>query len=164
MKRCPNCNNHVSNYALIEGKTRNISKRKYCLTCSPWNKHNTKKIHIIGTGAITRDLTCQACNKVYFYKRGGNGSHTKCPSCVVNGKRHAKKEKAVDYKGGKCQLCSYNKCMSSLIFHHLDPSQKDFNIGGAHCRSWETMKKELDKCILLCHNCHGEVHTGLVII
>lgn len=73
--------------------------------------------------------------------------------------RRKVKLKAIEYKGGKCQKCGYNKCPGSMTFHHLDPSQKEFGISnGGNSRSFEKIKPELDKCILLCHNCHGEVH------
>ena len=66
---------------------------------------------------------------------------------------------AIEYKGGKCVKCGYNKCNAALDFHHLDPTQKEFNLGShGHTRSWERMKVELDKCILLCANCHREIH------
>jgi len=73
------------------------------------------------------------------------------------------KQKAVEYKGGKCQCCGYNKYIGSLAFHHLDPKQKDFSIArrGAS-KAWETVKKELDKCILVCQNCHGEIHGNII--
>lgn len=74
--------------------------------------------------------------------------------------RSDKKIKSIEYKGGKCQICGYDKCKSSLAFHHLDPSQKDFNISKLN-RSFEKIKSELDKCILVCSNCHGEIHEGL---
>ena len=63
----------------------------------------------------------------------------------------------VSYKGGKCEKCGYNKCVRSLEFHHLDPNEKDFTISG---KSWsfERLKKEVDKCILVCSNCHNEIH------
>jgi len=68
------------------------------------------------------------------------------------------KERAVEYKGGKCEICGYNKCMRSLDFHHLDPHEKEFGIGSRGSRSWKRVKKEVDKCILVCSNCHGEIH------
>lgn len=71
------------------------------------------------------------------------------------------KEKLIEYKGGKCQVCGYNKCASALEFHHLDPSQKDFTISGG-TKSFENLKPEVDKCILVCANCHREIHAGLV--
>ena len=71
------------------------------------------------------------------------------------------KEKLIEYKGGKCQICGYNKCTSALEFHHLDPSQKGFTISGG-TKSFENLKPEVDKCILVCANCHREIHRGLV--
>ena len=61
---------------------------------------------------------------------------------------------------GVDNIGGYDKCIEALAFHHLDPMEKDFNIGG---KSWaiETLKKEADKCILVCHNCHTEIHQGL---
>lgn len=67
---------------------------------------------------------------------------------------------AIDYKGGKCEKCGYNKCIAALEFHHLDPATKNFGIGSAgYTRSWEAVKNELDKCILVCSNCHRELHS-----
>jgi DNA-binding CsgD family transcriptional regulator len=67
------------------------------------------------------------------------------------------KEKLVEYKGGECVECGYKKCIDALEFHHLDPKEKDFTISG---KSWslEKLKKEVDKCILVCSNCHKEIH------
>lgn len=64
------------------------------------------------------------------------------------------------YKGGKCAICGYNRCLLALEFHHLDPLEKDFSIS-SRMTSWKAIVKELDKCVLLCANCHREVHDGL---
>ena len=74
-----------------------------------------------------------------------------------------KKEKQlVEYKGGKCEHCGYDKCISALEFHHINPSEKDFGIGQyGSSKSFEKMKQEVDKCILLCCNCHRELHWKL---
>jgi len=71
--------------------------------------------------------------------------------------RKRTKLKLVEYKGGKCEMCGYDKFIQGLEFHHLDPNEKDFTISG---KSWsfEKLKKEVDKCILVCSNCHIEVH------
>jgi predicted HNH restriction endonuclease len=72
------------------------------------------------------------------------------------------RQMAIDYKGGKCEICGYNKCVQALDFHHLDKSQKSFGISAkGYTRSWKTVQAELDKCILLCANCHREVHIGI---
>jgi 5-methylcytosine-specific restriction endonuclease McrA len=81
-----------------------------------------------------------------------------CGSCRVTAWRQKRKLKAIEYKGGKCILCGFSKYNSALEFHHLDPSQKDFALVSKTI-SWERMKEELDKCVLLCSNCHHAVHS-----
>jgi hypothetical protein len=86
----------------------------------------------------------------------------RCGKCRNGDKRdkyRAVKQKAVEYLGGCCVRCQYNECNAALDFHHLDPSEKDFSFAGSH-KLWETVKPELDKCILLCSNCHREYHAG----
>ena len=76
--------------------------------------------------------------------------------------RKQMKQKAILYKGGACKICLYNKYHGALEFHHLEPLEKDFAISGnGACRSWQKIQEELDKCVLLCSNCHKEVHAGL---
>jgi hypothetical protein len=79
--------------------------------------------------------------------------------------RKRTKAKLVEYKGGKCQnlVCGYNNCDAALEFHHIDPKEKDFSIS-AKSYSFERLKQEVDKCIMLCSNCHTEVHNGLIKI
>ena len=77
----------------------------------------------------------------------------------MNHRRSALKQKAVDYLGGHCTICSYNKTNSALEFHHIDDFEKDFNIS-SKMSSWKRIEKELKKCVLLCANCHREVHDG----
>lgn len=73
------------------------------------------------------------------------------------------KNQMVYYKGGKCEICGYNKCIEALEFHHLNPNEKDFNISGG-TKSFKKLKPEIDKCILVCSNCHREIHAGLINI
>ena len=69
-----------------------------------------------------------------------------------------KKQFAVDAFGGKCQICGYNKCINSLQFHHIN-GDKEYSPSYVIMRwSWKRAKVELDKCILVCANCHGEIH------
>ncbi len=68
------------------------------------------------------------------------------------------KERLVEYKGGKCEICGYDKCIDALEFHHLDPKEKDFTLSSSNVLSFDRMKKEVDKCILVCANCHREIH------
>jgi 5-methylcytosine-specific restriction endonuclease McrA len=81
---------------------------------------------------------------------------------AVKKRRDKLKKMAIEYKGGVCQECGYHKCIGALEFHHLDPNEKDFGISAKGVtRSWEKVKKELDKCILVCSNCHREIHAGV---
>lgn len=69
---------------------------------------------------------------------------------------------AIEYKGGKCQICGYDKCEGALELHHLHQEKKSFGIGDkGYTRSWDKVKTELDKCILLCANCHREIGAGI---
>jgi predicted HNH restriction endonuclease len=65
---------------------------------------------------------------------------------------------AVKYKGGKCERCGYDKYPDVLEFHHLDPSQKESSWNSMRKWNWEKVLTELDKCAILCANCHREVH------
>ena len=69
--------------------------------------------------------------------------------------------------GGKCFVCKYDRCFDALVFHHADPTQKSFTIGGAdfsHRKSQEEIIEESKKCVLLCSNCHYEVHKNLITL
>ena len=81
---------------------------------------------------------------------------------AVKRRRQKLRDMARESKGGKCMLCGYNKCPSALDFHHRDPAKKDFSLSvRGLTRSWEKIQKEIDKCVLICANCHREVHAGL---
>jgi len=67
--------------------------------------------------------------------------------------------KAIAHLGGKCMKCGYSKYPEVLEFHHKDPKLKRFGISlKGHSRSWERVKEEIEKCLLLCANCHREIH------
>ncbi len=66
---------------------------------------------------------------------------------------------AIEHLGGKCEICGYNRCLRALSFHHRDPSKKDFGISAqGMTRSWVRVRTEVEKCMLLCANCHMELH------
>jgi hypothetical protein len=70
--------------------------------------------------------------------------------------RKRKKLELINLLGGKCCRCGYNKCMSALEFHHLDPAQKDFSLSSGLNSNFKKVLEEIKKCILLCANCHRE--------
>lgn len=109
---------------------------------------------------------CPKHGSVKFNLLGqGNNQRWRCSPCqieAVNKRRKKLKVLAIDYKGGECEDCGYNKSPSALEFHHIDPTMKEFGISGnGITRSIETIKTELDKCLLLCANCHREEHDYL---
>jgi predicted HNH restriction endonuclease len=71
-----------------------------------------------------------------------------------------KKKKAVDYLGSKCNKCGLEtNCLRVYDFHHINPTEKDSGIARLlQGHSWDTIRKELDKCDLMCHNCHRIIH------
>lgn len=87
----------------------------------------------------------------------------KCETEAVQKRKDKIKLMALAYKGNKCQCCGYSKCVSALEFHHMDASKKDFGIGAkGYTRAWNKVKAELDKCVLVCANCHREIHSNLI--
>ena len=78
--------------------------------------------------------------------------------------RSTTKQRMIDSLGGKCSCCGYSKCNSALEFHHLNPSEKEFSFSAALAspKAWNLLVIELKKCILLCANCHREVHAGII--
>lgn len=81
---------------------------------------------------------------------------------AVSERRKKLRRLAREYKGDKCAICGYSRCEDALDFHHIDPSKKDFGLSlKGLTRSWEKIKIEIEKCVLLCANCHREVHAGI---
>jgi hypothetical protein len=115
----------------------------------------------------THGLTTHTLTKTGYKSKSGIPSFKyKCRKCDNEFQlRYSRrlKQKCVDYKGGKCEKCGYNKSLNSLHFHHLDPSIKEFGMSRKR-KNWEALKAELDKCILVCANCHGELHEKEVFV
>ncbi len=70
--------------------------------------------------------------------------------------RIKKKNKLVKYFGGKCSICGYDKCVNALEFHHKNPKEKGDTL--SRNITFKKMLKEAKKCILVCTNCHREIH------
>lgn len=109
---------------------------------------------------------CTKCDEWHpisdFYKSKSKTNRW-CKSCFqeyVLERQRTLKLKAIEYKGGECERCGYNKCPGALQFHHRDPSKKDPQWKDFKVRAFTPkVQKELDKCELLCANCHAEEHT-----
>jgi predicted nucleic acid-binding Zn ribbon protein len=126
-------------------------KMKHCAICS---------IPVI-VGRKYCSETCLKASQILRAEAKPNQSRKAGKSHYVVSWRQKVKLRAINYKGGRCQVCGYDKCVRALSFHHLDTTRKDFSIGGIS-KSWKTIQAEIDKCALLCMNCHAEVHAGLL--
>jgi 5-methylcytosine-specific restriction endonuclease McrA len=95
----------------------------------------------------------------YVFENRGYWRCKKCRSDAVTNARRRRKRKLVELAGGKCTKCGYDKCVSALQFHHINPSKKLFGIADSGItRTLQVQQKEIKKCILLCANCHAEEH------
>jgi len=77
--------------------------------------------------------------------------------------REARKQILLDMRGGRCSICGYDKCSAALDFHHIDPTQKEFRLS-KNVLINDTVIAEVNKCVILCANCHREYHAGLIIL
>ena len=150
MPVCRKCENQFPNRMVCGGKLRNVSKRAYCLDCSPWGQHNTRRLE-----TPSNDL-CRLC-----HKQGTERNRKLCKGCNIKVRRWRLKITAINYLGGKCQRCGlvYNRNFAIFDFHHRDGQDKDYNISGRwQATGWDEIKSELDKCELLCSSCHRLTH------
>lgn len=98
------------------------------------------------------------------YKGGFRFKCSKCASEATARVVKEKQDRAYERYGHSCKNCGYSKCRTALEFHHIDPKEKEITPSKVFSRKWESIIKELDKCILLCANCHREVHSGVLDI
>jgi predicted HNH restriction endonuclease len=115
----------------------------------------------MGIKGVYSDPKCKHCGNTdpkAFFRR----MKTTCGKCHAKdiGRRLIKaRESAIAYKGGKCEHCGYDKYRGALEFHHKDPTKKDPT--GLKAYKLERLFAEVDKCKLLCSNCHREEHGRL---
>lgn len=137
----------------------NNPKRRSCSKqCSIiWKE--THKRRIVDGKTICTKCHCEKNISEFYKNNRGDGPRYYCKQCddaLVLEQQKRRKRIFVELKGGKCQKCGYNKCIGALEFHHVNKEEKEFNIN--RNLSLEQMENELQKCILLCANCHREEH------
>lgn len=141
-------NEGLSSYEISAQSGKSPSTVKYWL-----------KKHLLITKKIYKCRKCKSSDPTHF----SSGRFTECKKCRSKDQNRLYqryKRELVDYKGGKCEICGYKKCIAALDFHHINPDEKDPN--WKQMRKWvsEKVKKEVDKCQLVCRNCHSEIHYG----
>lgn len=135
-------------------------KHKPCAKCgeekplTDFAKDNTKTL---GVSSSCKD--CRNAHKRDQYQADkSNDERRKRFADKVRRRNNAEKDKAVRYKGGKCVSCgvAYPSCV--FDFHHVDPLTKEGNLRDLLRKGFDAAKDELDKCVLLCANCHRLHH------
>jgi len=160
MPVCQQCQKEFKNCVKIDGVMKNVSKRKYCLECSPFGLHNTRPLdRKIPYGS---QIVCQSCGKIFLKTLYKNKCNDKCSSCRYKERRLKIKDELIALSGGKCCVCGYSRCTHALQFHHKDPTLKEFNLSGNCTWAINKVLEELKKCALICANCHAELHAGLI--
>lgn len=226
MKVCRACGAPIPSSAVIEGIKHVLSSRVFCLDCSPFGSHNTsprtssdaerrarrlasyvdysrrRRLQIKTELVLARGGRCEDCDygrtiwalefhhldprDKSFALGGFHGAIARaraeaakcvlvCANCHRARHRATKtdgghptvrsrqklKDRAVSAMGGACTGCGLREPVDALEFHHRDPHTKDFGISTEGIpRRWEKIEAELAKCVLLCANCHREVHAG----
>ena len=163
MKTCRNCGKEFKQLVVIDGIQRNLAKRQYCLDCSPFGKRNRK---ILEKTHSDSSKFCPRCDETKplqdFYPKKSTGYVScyckKCTNLQSKERQWKFKKRCLEYKGGKCTECGYDRSIAALDFHHSDPDAKEFGISQLRFHVFEAVKQELDKCVILCSNCHRELH------
>ena len=126
-----------------------VSRMKKAGIASKYTEIRLSKAHLC--------LECGETDASKFYGK----LKSQCKQChneYVNERHRKTRQAGIDFLGGKCSECGYNKCAKALEFHHTDPLVKDSNFKTSRGWSVKRLLKELETCVLLCANCHREVH------
>ncbi len=162
---CPRCNEDkdLSEFVLCRSKGYEEGTHKYCMMCED-------KFYAEGK------LWCVKCGELksidqFHNKAGTKYSHAgHCKQCEHKGyidndgkenikqAQRKRKHMFVEMLGGQCQHCDYKEHDSALCFHHINPEEKEKAL--YYTTSIDVAKKELDKCAVLCLNCHATYHSG----
>lgn len=166
MPICRKCGKEFPNRLTIGGKLRNLQSRKFCINCSPFGGRNTRNLN---EETDQGHRKCPRCKKTlpienFYNRRSKTGHSSYCKQCTnlqTLERQRELKQKAVKYKGGKCVRCGYSHYIGALEFHHIDPNGKDVTISHLKHTTFGKIVPELDKCVLVCANCHREIHAEL---
>jgi DNA-directed RNA polymerase subunit RPC12/RpoP len=111
---------------------------------------------------MLKKYTCKDCGvtgKENFY-----GYSYQCKKCWNKRTYKVNRDKLdllITERGGACEKCGYNKSFAALQWHHSDPTKKDFGISSNRGAPMEQLREETAKCLLVCANCHAEIHAGI---
>lgn len=167
-KLCYKCNLSKPVDMFSRGRAPNYLPVPMCKSCKcEWSKSYRKRADVIEYNRKRhKEYMSIPKNRDAANVRARRYNKTEKYKALKNSLRREwsaiQKQKAVDYKGGKCICCGYSGCLAAMDFHHRDPSQKEGYGTGALKTHWtfEKNKPELDKCELVCVRCHREIHAN----
>lgn len=151
MKICSQCGTEYKIRQIIDGKKHVLKNRTKCLACQPFKSSIYRK-------KTPEEKRAKNARKV---REHWHRTRDKLGVDPIRLRRESYKKAALALIGSKCQFCNYNKCVRNLAFHHL--ANKSFDLSSrAFQFSLDKLIDELRKCVIACHNCHGEIHEGLI--
>lgn len=166
---CKQCGVEIPNWSEIDGKTISLTRRSYCLSCSPYRGMKGRQSKRLDKYDVINGIPHKWCafDKHWvpctrFRKRrydGRCGLQGYCQDChIVSKARRVQglKAQAIIYKGSRCFDCRQVFPGYIYDFHHVDPTTKEFKISSS--KGWKNIQSELDKCIMLCAHCHRHRH------
>lgn len=157
MKICE-CGGQIPNEVVIDGKRRSLKNRKRCLTCCPYGSSIYSKRYPPNQRKSEELSRSRKKQKTY-----SDRIKDLVGIDPTNLTRKLRKLILVTSLGGKCLSCGYGKILRNLVFHHLDETEKEMGLSERSFQfGWERIYNESVKCILLCHNCHGEIHSNVL--
>ena len=162
-RTCAKCSQQIPRSAWVDGRKRELRRRKYCLVCSPFGSHNTRKAGGVRRAAMT-GILCEKCNKPLTRKQTKGRV---CWNCRYKERSVRRLAQAYELVGYACWRCGYGKAeagMRLLDFHHVERASKCFGLDCRHIvnLAYDRILAEMKKCVLLCANCHRECEAGLV--
>ena len=168
MPICKKCSKKFPYRVVINGKHILLHHRTYCLDCNPFGQRkiwNGKLTNRALYGKSKRSMNykeriCKTCGNKFSYR----STNCECTNCRNKKTRNYRKNKIVEIMGGRCMICGYNKNNKALGFHHIEKDDKKFTISDNLSKSIAEIKKELKKCMLVCSNCHIEIHDNVEIL
>jgi hypothetical protein len=155
MKVCTRCKieKDESEFSFDTGRNKLLDRCRLCIN----------EYHRIWAKTNDNEINYYPEHKEYIRNKSRENYHKNKHIIGLKDKarRKSTKQELVNMAGGKCSKCGYNKCLSALDFHHKEPNMKEFNISQAMNKRSHTIdqiKQEVLKCVLLCKNCHTELH------
>jgi len=137
-----------------------MSALRKCRECG-LEAHTQADLELFKISKASKHGRSQVCRKCSSLKTMEHRKHTSYDYLRI---KRNNKIKALEYKGQQCEFCGiafngYNEVI--FDFHHINPEDKEYEPSSLMALSWDMIEKELDKCLLLCSNCHRLEHKRL---